>query len=183
MLEVALSEMKTLGSRARAVRLKFQMSQGQMAKTLGISLRSWQMMERDEGVPSGETLLRFESVGYNPGWILTGLGPEDLVAAIQHDLRRRHPVEAIKTSNQRIDDWTMRRLAAVVTGVHAERKLSISPENVAVEAALLYNELIGRVSDLSDRDEIEAVLPHVRYLLKKRLDEAEAEPGAGKASA
>lgn len=82
-----------------------------------------------------------------------------------------------------LDDWTMRRLAAVVTETHRERKLPISPENVAVEAALLYNELIGRVSKLSDRGEIEAVLPHVRYLLNRKLDDAAAEPGTGKASA
>lgn len=36
------------------------------------------MMERNEGMPSGDTLLRFGLTGYNPGWLLTGLGPEKL---------------------------------------------------------------------------------------------------------
>lgn len=165
------------------VRFKLKMSQAEIAKTLGISVRNWQTMERDEGVPSGETLLRFKSAGYNPGWILTGVGPRLLEDATSQDETQTRISDSSKAQRQQIDDWTMRRMAAIVTALHGERKLPISPENVAVEAALLYNELIGRVSDLSDRDEIEATLPQLRHLLKKRLGEAEAEPGRGKASA
>jgi len=74
-------------------------------------------------------------------------------------------------------------MATVVTAMYGDRKVPISPENVAVEAALLYNEMVARVSDLSDRDEIEAMLPQLRHLMKKRLDQAGVEPGTGKASA
>ncbi|QGA56522.1 XRE family transcriptional regulator [Brucella sp. 2280] len=71
----ALSEDETLGGRAKFVREKMQLPQSKMAEVLGISLRNWQMMERDESLPSGETLLRFQLIGINPGWVLTGIGP------------------------------------------------------------------------------------------------------------
>lgn len=89
----------------------------------------------------------------------------------------------VKPAEAELDDWTMRRMAAIITEAYSNRKIPISPENVAVEAARLYNELTSRAKDLSDRDEIEATLPQLRHLLKKRLDEAAAEPGTGKASA
>lgn len=42
----------------------------------GVSLRTWAALERGENVPSGDTLLRIASLGWNPGWILMGVGPE-----------------------------------------------------------------------------------------------------------
>lgn len=140
------------------------------AQTLGVSARALATYERGDNEPGPSVLKAYrDKHGIDLNWLLSEQG--DMFA------------DPSKAPAQAFDDWTMRRVAAIVTTVYSERRLSISPENVAVEGALLYNELIGRVSDLSDRDEIEAALPQLRHLLKKRLDQADAEPGTGKASA
>ncbi|MCI9864916.1 LexA family transcriptional regulator [Rhizobium skierniewicense] len=65
-----------IGARAKQARADNHLSQQEMADRLGLSLRGWQKIERGEGTPSGETLLNFEKLGINPGWVLTGLGPK-----------------------------------------------------------------------------------------------------------
>lgn len=161
------------------------MSQQEIADRIGLSVKGWAKNELDKAIPSGDTLLRLEAIGYNPGWILSGRGAKKMDTVLaQHeaDLEPQGDKQA-KTPFNAFDDWTMRRIAAIVTSIHHEQNVPISPENVAVEAALLYNELAARASDLADRDEVEATLPQLRYLLKKRLEEANVEPGTGKHSA
>ena len=50
-------------------------------------------------------------------------------------------------------------------------------------AAEMYNELLGRVSDIRDQAVVGAVLPVLADELKTRLQEAASEPGTGKRSA
>ncbi|MBA5777102.1 hypothetical protein H2509_08165 [Stappia sp. F7233] len=107
--------------------------------------------------------------GWSLAWLATGEGAE----LLDPSRPQRRPV----------DDWTMRRAAAVVTSVYEEMKIAITPENVAVEAAGIYNDLMTRVADPDDQAEIEAALPQLRHLLRKRLAAAAAEPGSGKRSA
>ncbi|WP_439603834.1 hypothetical protein [Shinella sp.] len=118
--------------------------------------------------------------GVDFSWLVTGEGPSKMrVPFNPHVEITTAPVDPKRP----LDDWIMRRIAVVVVSVYDERRQAISPENVAVECALLYNELVRRVSDISDRDEIMAVLPQIRHLLIKRLEKASLEPGTGKASA
>ena len=70
-----MGDASTLGARALAVRKQAGKTQIEMAKFLGIATATWQKIERDEGIPSGETLLAFERLGVNPGWVLSGRGP------------------------------------------------------------------------------------------------------------
>lgn len=56
---------KTVGDRAKDVRKKAGLAQSEIAQALGISLRAWQTLERNEGLPSGETLMQFEKLGIN----------------------------------------------------------------------------------------------------------------------
>lgn len=69
-----------IGARIALVRGELGLSQKAAAKLLGIGSTSLSNIETGQNVPSGETLLKFQSVGYNPGWILTGLGPKKLDA-------------------------------------------------------------------------------------------------------
>ena len=85
------NDAKAVGARAKEVRSELGLQQQEMALELGLSLRGWQKLERGEGIPSGETLLQFEKVGINPGWILTGLGPKR-----QLDDTGAHPVTPIE---------------------------------------------------------------------------------------
>lgn len=71
-------ERLSVGQRLLELRNELGHSQVAMAKLLGIANATWQKIERDEGLPSGETLMQFEKLGINPGWIISGLGPKNL---------------------------------------------------------------------------------------------------------
>lgn len=91
--------------------------------------------------------------------------------------------DAPKTPSRMIDPALMEKLAKLASSVYREAGMKLPGERATVEAATLYNELIARVADMSDQDEIEATLPQLRHQLKKRLAEAAAQPGSGKRSA
>ncbi|MEA3533686.1 LexA family transcriptional regulator [Rhizobium sp. CC-YZS058] len=78
LIEMAIDGQNTVAERAKAVRTEKGLGQQAIADLLGISLRGWQKIERGEGTPSGETLLQFQTLGINPGWVLTGIGPKHL---------------------------------------------------------------------------------------------------------
>ncbi|MER8990459.1 helix-turn-helix transcriptional regulator [Mesorhizobium sp. M0678] len=82
-----------------------------------------------------------------------------------------------------VDSNLMEKLARLVSAVYRDAGLKLPGERATLEAAVLYNELASRITDMSDPEEVEAILPQLRYQLKKRLSEAVAEPGTGKRSA
>lgn len=73
-----VSPENAVAQRALEVRNELGLSQKAMAEKLGISPRNWQGMEGGRNIPNGETLLNFQKLGINPGWILSGLGPKKL---------------------------------------------------------------------------------------------------------
>jgi len=93
------------------------------------------------------------------------------------------PIIPAKGTSPQLDIALLERLARIVTEVHKEAHIKIAPEKVSVEAGHLYNELMQRVADHTDQEEIEATLPQLRHLLKRRMAEAVANPGQGKRSA
>ncbi len=163
-------ESRTIGDRVKLVRAELELSQQEAADKLGISLRAWQKMERDEGTPSGETLIQFEKVGINPGWVLAGLGPK---SSTEED--------GIGPPSERIDAVLLQRLGDTVQAVFVECNQQAPQRAIMAEAANLYNELLAMVADMGDQQVIDALLPVLRSRFKERL--ATAEPGTGKRSA
>ncbi|WP_156460145.1 helix-turn-helix domain-containing protein [Mesorhizobium sp. Root157] len=159
----------TIGGRAAGLRSELRETQQGMADRLGISLRAWQKIERDEGVPSGETLLLFKAVDVNPGWVLTGLGPRMI---------GQQEREAAS-----VDPDLLEKLARLAKSVHQEMGMTLPGDRATNEAGNLYNDLVAKVSDLSDKEMIEATLPQLRLALMRRLKAAAAAPGTGKRSA
>ncbi|MEH3092017.1 MAG: helix-turn-helix domain-containing protein [Agrobacterium cavarae] len=76
--EILMISDATVGQRVLALRKELGKTQIEMAKVVGVATATWQKIERDEGLPAGETLMQFEKLGINPGWVLTGLGPKHL---------------------------------------------------------------------------------------------------------
>lgn len=85
--------LETIGARAKAVRKEAGKKQSEMAEFLGLAIGTWQKLERDEVLPSGETLLQFAKLGINPGWVLTGLGPKHIDAAGDNEQPASAPAE------------------------------------------------------------------------------------------
>lgn len=103
---------------------------------------------------------------YSIGWLATGDGPKR---------------EGRK--NASLDASLMERLAQLATITHRDVGLTLPGERATFEASNLYNDLAGRVQDITDKEEVELAIPLVLHQLKKRLVEAVAAPGTGKRSA
>ncbi len=64
-----------------------------------------------------------------------------------------------------------------------DANVTLPPASLTAEATIMFNDLVARVSDPSDPDEIAAAMPLIEYNLKRRLKDAMANPGAGKRGA
>lgn len=140
------------------------------ANRLGISKGALANYERGDRIPDSTVLAAYrKTLGVNISWLVTGEGS-------MFD-------EPAKAPPQTINPDVLEKLARLVTLIYREAGIKLPGEQSTVEAGILYNDLIARVSDLSDMDEVEATLPQLRHQLKKRLAEAVAEPGTGKREA
>lgn len=161
-----MPEREKLGARAKAVRKEKGKTQAEMAKFLGLSTTTWQKIERDEGLPNGETLMLFEKLGVNPGWLLTGLGPKYIGAADQSHFE--HDVQVIA------------KLGDLVSRVHKELGIRLPAGQESAEAVKLYAVLKRLPLSGADLKNIEPALPLLEDHLRNRLEKARAEPGTGK---
>lgn len=82
-----------------------------------------------------------------------------------------------------IDVDLVERLRAMAADAYREFGHKLPPNQAMREAANLYNEILDKVSDMTDAAEIESIMPNLRYNLTKRLESTAAEPGTGKRSA
>ncbi len=163
----------TIGSRAAELRSDLGETQQGMANRLGMSLRAWQKIERDEGVPSGETLLLFRNVNANPGWVLSGLGPKWLA----EDKAHLYQKNAIIDSDLLID------IKRVVAGVHKEIGITLRADTLDRKAIDYYNQYMLDDTDLSDAEEMKLWLGLLEKRIRREAIAARDAPGTGKRSA
>ena len=149
----------SIGGRAKAVRLHFGKSQQEVSDLLGLSVSAWQKMERDEGVPSGETLLLFNAIGINPGWVLTGMG--EMLAGSANT----------SSVSQTIDSQLIRKLASLAREVRKEIGSEPHGDTIMIDAIGLYNNLLFLVSNIEDMEEVEANWSKLRFDFKRKLQE------------
>lgn len=157
----------SIGTRAKEVRLDRLMQQQQIADLMGLSLRAWQKMERDEGTPSGETLLAFKRLGINPGWILSGLGPKRLTGWLNDDAHAE----------------MFMRIADMIMAIHAEMNIALPKRGLAISARIILADLIEELDSNASPDEVEAAFAVQAAKLRRSLQEAREQPGSGKRSA
>lgn len=160
----------TVGDRAKLVRKEVGKTQSQLAEFLGLAVGTWQKIERDEGLPSGETLMLFGKLGINPGWLLTGLGPKRID---ESDNAAKTPVGAL-------DSQLLDRLGRAALQVYGDIKRNLPHSQVSGEAARLYNDLVELGVDLGDADAVEASIPLLQHRLKRRIEQAAADPATDK---
>lgn len=153
-----------IGARLVLVRKELKLSQKAAAQLLGIGTTSLSNIETGANVPSGETLLKFEPVGYNPGWILTGLGPkrlderpepsqQDLIVFIEILPEIGKAVErAYKASNARINEMDL---------VHGAAKWLGEIQKVVK-------------NNIGDRELLLSLMPWVEAQVKREIAEANA---------
>lgn len=168
------TEPKTpLAARLREVRRRTgDPERDEFANSLGISKSTIAHYERGERTPDAIVLDTYRSkFGVNINWLVSGEGEmfEDTARAINNAPAFQAQI--------------VKKLARMVMRLHREASVKLQPEDVASEAILLYNDLAGRVNNLADTEEVDAVLPQVELQLKRRLLAAQVEPGSGKQQA
>lgn len=165
-----MSTPDSIGSRAIEVRTSLKETQQGMANRLAMSLRAWQKIERDEGVPSGETLLRFKAIGINPGWVLSGLGPKSLEDDDSH----------LYIKNEVIDADLLIDIKAMVEKVHREVGITLRAETLDRHSIDYYNEYMLADTVLSDVEEMHLWLRLLEKRVRREAMAARDAPGTGK---
>jgi len=159
-----------IGARIRIVRSEMSLSQKAMAELAGMSLRTWQGIEQGRNVPSGEPLLRFEPVGYNPGWILTGLGPKKL------DAKPEPTNSDLVTFVEILPD-----IAATIEAAYRESNARLREFELVNLSAHWLGEIQKMARNIGDRQELLSLLPWVSAQVKR--DIANANAGLSKRAA
>lgn len=155
------------------VRKEKGLTQAEMAEVLGISLGTWQKLERDEVVPSGETLLQFEKLKVNPGWVLTGLGPKSADPKEAYLFQK----DAILDSDLLVD------IGAIVDRLHKAAGIALRSEDRDRKVHQHYNEYMISDTDLADGEEMKLWLQLLERRIAREVTSARLEPGTGKREA
>ena len=166
-MNFAMATEETLGQRVLALRKELGKTQVEMAKAVGVATATWQKIERDEGLPAGETLMQFEKLGINPGWVLAGLGPKHLKNWRDGDA----------------DAELFFQIGAMIEEAYESQSVAIPPRGVAKTARAIFAEIANELTDHSGPDEIEALINLYSVRLRRQIAEAKVEPGSGKRSA
>jgi len=74
-----------------------------------------------------------------------------------------------------IEPELLERLYKLVEEVNKQHHYKLSPAQTSHQTAELYNDLITRITDITDREEIEAIIPQLRHLYSKRLSKSAPE--------
>lgn len=117
--------------------------------------------------PKAGNLAQIAAVaGVSANWLLLGKEPKF------DDGPRAHGVA--------LDNRLLDRLGRAALQVYGDMDRTLPHAQVAGEAALLYNELVAIGVDLEDAEAIEASIPLLQLHLKRRLEQAAADPATDK---
>ena len=164
---------ENVGSRLKLARNSIGLSIRSMARTINVSMSTWQRIETTNDIPSGETLLKIAELGFNTHWILTGQGSMRLDAPLESADSERH---AYATS----DPELLARLNGVINKVYKDTEGRVSPEDMGRIAAEKYASIL-EASDDPDERLIMAKLFETE--LRKEIEKRRQNLGNTKASA
>lgn len=137
------------------------MSQRAFAASLGVSGGLIGQLEADISQPSRAILEKISNTyGLSAEWLLNGRGE------MSSD---NSPAAALLRV---IDSVKFLICAASVREEYEALGKNPTGDNFLEDVAWSYNEVLARLTDPEDGDELEATLPQVRHLLRKRIARA-----------
>ncbi|MCW5711305.1 MAG: helix-turn-helix transcriptional regulator [Shinella sp.] len=141
-------------------------SREEFARTVGVSKDALAMYERGENVPSAAVLAAYRKrYGISFEWMVFGDG-----------VMFADPSKAPTAKAKPLDEMLMRTLAQIAIRAHQQAQLVLRQEDIAVEAACLYNELKEKADDINDAEEVNDLLPWLERRLTRRLEKLKADP-------
>lgn len=146
-------------------------SRKSFAELLGMSADTLGTYERGVSEPNMALLADYNrKYAVNLTWLVTGFGD-------MFDDPSKAPAEAVSD----VAEPAMARLARLVDQFYSEEARRKLPGiDVTSEATLLYNELRRRGTNAHNLEEVEAMVPVLRLHLKRRLEQAAADPHTDK---
>ena len=165
-----MEETQKIGDRLLLLRKELGLSQQEIADRLDLSVRGWQKIERNEAIPSGDTLLRCEAIGYNPGWILTGFGP-----ILMSDIRS--PVSSTFTV---IIPAIFSEVKDAVHRLNNAEGIYLRADEHELETIRWYNKLVSMADGDMEESKLRSRLPAIEYEITESAKAAASEPGTGK---
>lgn len=142
------------------------------SNSLAVDKTTLAAYERGQRTPDADTLARYRELhGIDINWLVTGDGQMFV------DLDKAPKPQVV------IEKSLMKKLARLAMRVYRDAGVKLPPEEIASEAADLFNDLVAKVTNIRDTGEVDAVFPQLEYRLKKRLSENEAPTSSGKRSA
>lgn len=158
-------EYNNAGQRLAKFRESIGKKQREFATHLGFSAGLIGQIESGRSEPSRNFLLALsEHFRVNPAWILEGRDP--MVFDLPNPDK---PPRAQPAPPRGIDMFLFMFCENAVSQEYAAAAKDLDKVAHLSEVAWFYNELLARLADPTDGDEVEATMPQVRHLLRKRI--------------
>ncbi|MEI4195233.1 helix-turn-helix domain-containing protein [Roseovarius sp. E0-M6] len=150
---------KDFGQSLKEWRVSQELTQRDLSDAMGVSRGYIGDIEAGRSEPSRNFLIRLqERFGLRADYILYGAG--DPVAP---------ETPAPPPRPAPLDQFKLMICGEEVRKIYAALGLDLPSETHFKEVVWFYNELLSRMTDPEDGDELEALLPDIRQLLKTRL--------------
>lgn len=156
--------MSTLGKRLREERERLNLVQGAFGHLVGVKKNAQINYEADRRSPTGDYLVAAAAAGVDVLYVLTGVRAAPMPSGSAEERLtddRRGPIDPI----------LFKICGDLVFQEYSKAGVDLPPIAQSMEAVWAYNEMMPRLADPSDGDELEATLPQIRHLLRKRLAE------------
>jgi len=159
------NEPKTeLAARFAKIREALELQRDVFALKIGISSQGLGNYERGDRTPDADVLSACCSVfGIDAHWLLTGQG--EMFSDPTLIAKAAPPVFPA----------VMELLYKLVEEVNKQHHYKLSPAQTSHQAAELYNELITRITDITDMEEVDSIIPQLRHLYSKRSTKSEQQ--------
>lgn len=155
--------MSTLSSRLREERTRLGLSQVEFGRLGGVGKHAQINYEAGRRTPDASYLTAVAEIGVDVLYVLTGVRADPSPPPAE-----REPLKFLLSGQ-------------VVAEEYRRAGISLPHAVLTKETDWAYNELMARLTNPEDGDEIDAVLPQVRHLLKKHLLKAD-DGGTGNAA-
>lgn len=146
------------GKRLALFRSTIGKNQREFAASLSTSHGTVSFIEANQRPPSRTFLQKISEVyGISSDWLLNGRG------AMVADYGA-HPIPVRK-----IDQLMLMICAGAVREEYAKAGVDPDSDTLLKDSTWAYNEVMQRMTDPTDGDELEAVIPQVRLLFRRKL--------------
>jgi transcriptional regulator with XRE-family HTH domain len=156
--------MDTLGLRLRQEREKLGLNQGNFGTLVGVKKNAQLNYEAGRRSPDGEYFMAAAKAGVDVLYVLTGVRTAPAEPGVDRISAFDKP-----DKSEPVDPLIFKFCADIVADEYNRAGVELPQNAHILEAVWAYNKVLAQLPDPSDGEMMEAALPVVRELLRKRL--------------